>query len=74
MKEKYREGIQYSKVKNELLSRIIDNFSEERDLYNKIKDNKDFLNDVLYMGRIKAREIAIPKMELIKQKLGFKNN
>ena len=72
MKEKYREGIQYSKVKNELLSRVIDNFSEERDLYNKIKDNKDFLNDVLYMGRIKAREIAIPKMELVKQKLGFK--
>ena len=72
MKQKYREGIQYSKVKNELLSKILDIFSEERDLYNKIQNNKDFLNDVLYMGRIKAREIAIPKMEQIKQKLGFK--
>ncbi len=72
MKQRYKDGIQFSKVKNELLSKILDEFSEERELYNKIKDNKDFLDSVLYTGRIKAREIAIPKMEQIKQKLGFK--
>jgi tryptophanyl-tRNA synthetase len=74
MKNKYKEGIAYSKVKKELLDRIIDDFSEERDLYNKICENKDFLDAVLYGGRIKAREIAIPKMDEIRFKLGFKFN
>lgn len=72
MKQRYLSGVRYSTVKNELLDKILDNFSEERELYNKIQDNKDFLDSVMLTGKIKAREIAIPKMEEIKYKLGFK--
>lgn len=72
MKVRYTNGIRYSTVKNELLDKILDEFSEERELYEKIKDNKDFLDAAMLTGKIKAREIAIPKMDQIKTKLGFK--
>jgi tryptophanyl-tRNA synthetase len=72
MKEKYRQGIQFSKVKNELLGKILSNFYEERDLFKKIVNDKDYLDAVLITGKMKAMNIAQPKMNEIRYNFGFK--
>lgn len=71
MKEKYRQGIQYSKVKNELLGRILSEFSEEREIFKKISKDRDYLDAVLINGKMKAMNIAQPKMKEIRYNFGF---
>ena len=49
----------------------MDEFSEERDMYSKIINEKKYLDSVLITGRLKAREITTHKIQNIRSKLGF---
>lgn len=71
MREKYQSGIRYSDVKQILFNKIMDEFSEERDMYSKIINEKKYLDSVLITGRLKAREITTHKIQNIRSKLGF---
>jgi tryptophanyl-tRNA synthetase len=71
MKNKYASGISYSEVKQTLFNIIVEEFSEYRDNYYKIINEKNYLDAVLITGKLKAREISSPKIKEIKTKLGF---
>ena len=71
MRKKYENGVSYSEVKKLLLDKIVEEFSEERDIYNKIINQKNYLDSVLIAGKLKAREIATSKITEVKNKLGL---
>lgn len=74
MIKRYQNGIMYSEAKTALFEKIMDEFAKPRLEYNKIINDKKFLEEVLLIGKIKAKQIANQKMKTIKEILGFSNS
>ncbi len=72
LRQKYiNGGYGYGDAKKDLLSIILDFFSKERDLYNKIIVNKMYIENILKIGEEKARDIATKKLKAIRKVLDF---
>ncbi|MEM1137045.1 MAG: tryptophan--tRNA ligase [Bacteroidota bacterium] len=72
MREKYLGGnYGYGHAKKELLELIIDNYAEERAVYDRYMNNLDALEEELRLGEEKARQIAANLLVKVREKLGF---
>ncbi len=71
MINRYKSGIMYSKVKQELFDKIMYEFKTPREEYDRIISDRTYLDSVLEIGKNKAKEISTKKIQLIKEILGF---
>jgi tryptophanyl-tRNA synthetase len=69
--QKYQDGIMYSEAKTMLFEKIMEEFEKPRVEYNKIINDKDYLNSVLRIGANKANQIASKKIKTIKEVIGL---
>lgn len=75
LKEKFLAGnFGYGHAKNELLASILEHFGEAREKREKLKENIDFVQDILNEGSKKARTIAIDKIRKAKEIVGLVGN
>ena len=72
LRKKYiNGGIGYKEVKDMLFELIISTFKKEREEYNKIKNEKEYIKDVFVIGEEKAQKIADDTMKKVKNLLLF---
>lgn len=72
LKEKFIAGnYGYGHAKNELFSKIMDYFKEERERRLELEKNMDYVYSVLAKGREKATIIAEDKMEKVRRTVGL---
>ena len=72
LRKKYiNGGIGYKEVKDMLFELIISTFKKEREEYNKIKNEKEYIKDVFIIGEEKAQKIADDTMKKVKNLLLF---
>ncbi len=72
LEAKYKVGnFGYGHAKKELLQLILDTFSEARKNYNYWMENTDKLEDILQEGAKKAKEIALPVLSRVREKMGL---
>lgn len=72
MRNKYLNGnYGYGNSKKELLELILTKFKDIRDKYNYYINNKELLDELLYTGSEKAKNIANDKLKEVRKKLGF---
>lgn len=67
--DEYRNGLPYGDAKKKLFEAYMDYFGEMRKKHASITD--DYLAEVLEEGACKARKIATPKMEAVKNAVGL---
>lgn len=66
------EGVnEHSKFKDHVADLLIEEFSQERDLYDKLMNDKGYLESVHNQGRDQAREIAVANIKQIRQLIGM---
>jgi tryptophanyl-tRNA synthetase len=63
-------GAAYGTIKKELVGILWDYFREAREERARLISDRGYLRDVLAMGAKKAREIAAPTIELVRQRVG----
>lgn len=71
MISRYQNGIMYSEAKNALFEKIMSEFETPRKEYNRIINDKSFMDYVLRIGREKAQPIAERKVKILKSVMGF---
>ena len=71
MISRYNSGIMYSEAKTALFEKIMEEFETPRVEFTKIVNDRQYLNQVLSIGKEKASEIASNKMKIIKNVMGF---
>lgn len=71
MSVKFKEGISYGDIKNELFDLINNNLLEPRQKYNYLLKNPDLIDSILADGAIKARKICSEKLKTVKKNIGM---
>lgn len=72
MKQSYAAGgYGYGHAKQELFDILLDRFSKERGVYEKLMKNPDKINEALQVGAIKAREEAKKVLQRVRDKVGY---
>ena len=70
--KRYREGIGWGEAKQELFESVNEYLKAPRQKYNQLMENKDQLDEILERGAQKARELALPTMKRVRQRMtGF---
>jgi tryptophanyl-tRNA synthetase len=70
--DRYREGgLKYSDVKKELFSRIWECFGAARQKRRELEDKPELIREILKAGAQKAREKALPTIELVRDRVGL---
>ena len=70
-RELYRNGgLAYGEMKKELFALLETTFSDKRDRYNALMDNRDELDRILEEGGKKARDIAVPILAKVRKAVG----
>lgn len=73
MRKKYEGGnYGYGHAKQELFELIVEKFQKEREMYNYYRENEHELEEKLQKGEAKAREIALNRLDVVREKLGYK--
>lgn len=73
LRKKYEGGnYGYGHAKQELYALLISKFSEEREKFNFFMSNEGELENILQKGEARAREIARAKLDVVREKLGYK--
>lgn len=73
MKNNYlKGGYGYGHAKTALFELILNKFREQRMIYNDLMNNVQNIESILQQGEKKARKIAIEKLGLIREVLGYK--
>ena len=62
----------YGHAKKELLACLTDGFKEEREAFNNYMNQPELIEAKLCEGAEKARAVAIPVLEKVRQKLGYR--
>ena len=71
MQNRYRQGgLAYSDIKKELCELLEERFQEPREKYDRLLKDRGYLDGGMASGAEKARAIAIPTMEKIRNKIG----
>lgn len=65
-------GAGYGTVKKELLAILWDYFKDARDLRERLLKDEGHIRQILARGAEKARAIALPTMDLVRQRVGVK--
>lgn len=60
-------GLGYKQAKDTLFELIIDKFKNEREEYNKIKNEIGYIDEILKKGKLRAQEIANETLEKLKE-------
>lgn len=72
LSQRYRlGGLKYSDVKEELFVRIRDHFKEAGERKADLERHPDHIREILKMGAGKAREIALPTLNLARKRVGL---
>jgi tryptophanyl-tRNA synthetase len=72
MREKYLAGgFGYGHAKKAILELILEKYASQREQYNYFMDNRDELESILLQGADKARSVARPVLNRVREKLGF---
>tara|TARA_B100000780_G_scaffold273235_1_gene236519 strand:+ start:274 stop:1251 length:978 start_codon:yes stop_codon:yes gene_type:complete len=72
MRQKYLAGgFGYGHAKKAILELILEKFQKEREEYNRLMDNKAELDQILFEGAAKAREVARGVLNKTRKNLGF---
>ena len=61
----------YGHAKQALFELIVERYSAEREKYWELMENKDKIDELLEQGAEKARKIAQPVLQRVREKLGF---
>lgn len=73
VENKYRQGgFGYGEAKKLLLQKILSNFEQSRNKYEKLIGKTDFITQILEEGAKKAKSIAISTLDEVKEKTGYK--
>lgn len=74
MRDNYlKGGYGYGHAKKELLGLILDQYKNERSIYDALMKDQGVLEEKLQIGEAKAREIALSVLSRVKKVLGFAN-
>lgn len=73
LKAKYLDGISWGEVKNILFEKLNSDLSEAREKYYGLILRPDYIEDILQTGAKKARAIAAPFMQELREAVGIKN-
>lgn len=71
MKLKYQSGMMYSEAKTRLFDKIMEHFEKPRQEYNRIINDRQYLDSILKIGSEKANHVSEKKMGIIRSVLGF---
>ena len=72
MRNKYLAGgFGYGHAKKAILELILDKYAQQRDTYNRYMNDTAALDEILFKGAAKAREVAVPVLNRVRTKLGF---
>jgi tryptophanyl-tRNA synthetase len=70
--ERYRRGgLKYSDVKKDLFARIWECFRGAREKRRTLEENPGLIREILKAGARKARDKALPTLELVRRKVGL---
>jgi tryptophanyl-tRNA synthetase len=72
MAERYRSGIPWGTMKQELFELLNDHLSPYRQRYQELLADPQYVNQVLADGARKAREFSVPYLEEIRQAVGYR--
>ncbi len=64
-------GLKYSDVKKDLVQRIWDYFAPYRERREELEKSEDYVRSVLREGAEKARAVALPTLEKVREKTGL---
>ncbi len=73
MAERYREGIAWGKMKQELFEYINEILEEPRERYSELVKNPGDIEQILEKGAKKAREFSVPFLEKIRKTIGIQS-
>lgn len=73
MAERYRNGIAWGTMKQELFEYINDVLKEPRKRYEELIKNPSDIDDILAKGAIKARQFSIPFLKKIRSAVGIRS-
>lgn len=65
-------GLRYGDIKKELLDRILQEFSPYRKKREELLKNIPYVEEILANGKEKAKQVAIRKLEIVRDVLGIK--
>lgn len=65
-------GVGYGDFKKRLAEHFFSRFGEARKRYDELRNNQDYVNEVLKKGALKAREIAANLMDQVRHATGLK--
>lgn len=72
MKKKYLEGgYGYGHAKKALLEKLLDHFKDARKEYDRLKNDKGYVLNVLKQGSTHARELATQTMDVVRKAVGI---
>jgi tryptophanyl-tRNA synthetase len=72
--KQYRSGgLGYGDAKKALLNKILEHFSKERTAYTELSSKKEYVQEVLAKGAIKAKKVAAESLKLAKKNIGYIN-
>lgn len=73
MRKNYRAGnYGYGHAKSELFSVLMDRFSDQREEFNRLMENREELDKALETGAEKARIVAAETLKRVRQTLGYR--
>lgn len=73
MAERYRQGIAWGTMKQELFEYIDNILTEPRKQYEELIKNPSDIDDILKKGAMKAREFSVPFLEKIRNAIGIQS-
>jgi tryptophanyl-tRNA synthetase len=62
----------YGHAKQELFELIVNVYQKEREMYWELMENKSLIDEKLKEGAKKAKQVAIPVLKRVREKLGFR--
>lgn len=71
LRKKYREGIAWGEMKQMLFEYLNETLKEPREKYNELINQPEYIEKILKEGAEKAREISIPFLKQIREKIGI---
>jgi len=73
MAQRFADGIGWGDLKQELYEYLNDHLKDAREEYNRLIRSPDYVEDVLQKGAGKARDVALPLIEKVRNAVGIRS-
>jgi len=73
LEKRYREGIAWGEMKQELFEYINEILKNPREKYSELIRNPGDIEQILEKGAVKAREFSVPFLEKIRKTIGIQS-